>query len=1594
MPNPKPGARERIAAARQALAARIGPTNDGSQDVARLDAGFPILLVPVRLETRFGTDQDGPVLRVRIYPDDFAADLHEAALTDDERALGKQYWTDGWQPNDELNAWRALIRMLPEPRAAWVVASMTPTNMSSRPGAPPVFPNPAARPDVWTRAAYAKVLPDRWVVICTRGANSTTAVSKPVIEPLALTLSPSADASNPADVVDLSDGMTVDREMLWTIDYDEAEKAGMAVTISLKDDDARLGFERVIAVGVKSSLASKDPKAPQTGGAPAEGASRLAELLDAHHYGRGLAIVAQGTPTNNTAAGGSGYPPPDPDGTVSFAVERGAPLAADGTDGAALAAALGLPASTFDHIEGADRHEGDHARAMNGLLWPATGGYYLEQMLPPVSNAETTRQLESYFVQHVRGNGSLPLFRVDATPYGVLPVTSLDRWAARAGTTEPQALVAKVVGALRPKWTQQAGNVPRVGRTQDPDQDLLDILAGDASAREVWIRDVLGPVFVRNLADFLGADIGSWVQQANAVRAQLVALFNQLGEQPRIMEMLFSADAFRFRHPLVAPTPLSETDPLDFNYLRWLRSASLADVRDQNFPAGAAAPNALLYQLARVALLRQYANAAIDLSVRARAATVAERLDRELVGVAAGDATPTVWQRLDAKLPAVTRTESVGDYLQRSANAQRVVASGRAVAVTSIDGRSPGAVVEATPIASALENLEMLQGVPEAELDRLFGNTLDCAAHRLDAWATSLAAARLDELRASKPSGIHLGAYGWVENLVPAPQRNVVVKRPDGTQVTMQADSGGFVHAPSMDHASAAAILRNAYLTRRGDEQQRYALDLSSSRVRAARWLLACIREGQPLAALLGYQFERGLHEGHAPLELDQFIEPFRLRYPLPEVKGATSTDPAQSISPRNVVNGLDLRNAKRDDTLFSSLPVAPNNDERAAILAELAALDETLDGVADVLTSEAVYNLVRGTTEGAAASLDSLAQGVRPPDPGVSHTPRAGTLVAHRVGAVFGATPVASPGWDAIAATPRAAAEPCLDAWVGTLLGSPAQVRCDVTVADPSTANPDRQRVVTITFDKLGLHPLDLLAIVANADANAASVTANPHRDDASAKPSELDLRILNVALADPALADATLRGSASIAYVRDPAWAAATRSVGELLEMARAVNDVLQSARALQPSDLVTPEGAAGTTFVVDDADAAARVSTAKTALDQTKTALDAAVAAIPPVPPGGPEPDLSPLRDVLRRAAAFGIASAYPGAPNKTLDRAKALLDARIAALPNPPKPADMPPIRDALRRAATLGIAVGPKDVMVDATNRDVATTIGAANNASTSLGAAITTARQRDREALVALAKSVSAEMGRRSSGVAPANAAPDNAKAVFGGNFMLLTRFVPHEQVELQKALAYGPTLAPDDEAKRRWLAQAARVRVSLGRWRMVELYSSCIDAAPPPLSIAQLPHADPASWVALPFADESKRPPSGRVALAVVRSAKPAATDPWVGLLFDEWTEMIPAVQESTGVAFHYDDPGAEAPQTMLLAVPPKPDAKSWDLPTLLAILNETFDLVKVRGVHNDLLGDLGQLLPAVFAPVNAERETVSVDLSQARALSAAVRV
>ena len=82
--------------------------------------------------------------------------------------------------------------------------------------------------------------------------------------------------------------------------------------------------------------------------------------------------------------------------------------------------------------------------------------------------------------------------------------------------------------------------------------------------------------------------------------------------------------------------------------------------------------------------------------------------------------------------------------------------------------------------------------------------------------------------------------------------------------------------------------------TRRAANPQTLAVNLSSDRVRLALSLLEGIRNGQSLGALLGYRFERGLHDDHGLAEVDKFIYPLRKAFPLVGRRARADQDAAR----------------------------------------------------------------------------------------------------------------------------------------------------------------------------------------------------------------------------------------------------------------------------------------------------------------------------------------------------------------------------------------------------------------------------------------------------------------------------------------------------------------------------------------------------------------------------------------------------------------------------------------------------------------------------------------------------------------------------
>ena len=1451
------GARAAVVGARGELGDRLDGWlgEEPSIDIGRLRADTQLVLLPVRLETRFARAGHAGELLIRIYPDAIHASSHDPLLTEAERDLAIAFWQRAWA-GDEAQAWREVVRQIPAPRAAWIVRAAEPTNIGTRPEGEPVFPDVELRAHPWDRPSEAHLLPDRWLALAFRGDVQVRAgVSRPVVEPLAVGFDPQAP---PGQGVDISgDGLVLEDEVLWAVDFPRAEAAGMALRLPLAPADLEQGFDRLLVIGMKASLS------------PEDGQQRLAELLDGHHYAGGLAVLAQGTPTNNTEGAPSAYPPPDPDGARSFAIERGAPLDTPDGDGARLTRALGVPPSVVGHVAGADRREQVAARAMNQALWPVTFGYFLQQMLAPHVGADAIELGRHHFVDRVRGRGPLPAVRVRAQPYGVLPVASLDRWQPRRGADRADVRLPDLLRRLRPAWRAQAGNVPRVGRTADADADLLAILGMDASAREVRVRQVHGPDFRRNFFAFAGIDGATWEQAQIDFTGFLMPMLGFPEWNPRLLHVHFADAALRFRFPLVAPAPLSETAGLEavfgFDYIRWIREASIDDLRNERLPEGRQPPAALLYRMLRHARLAELARVGIDLQIKHGLATAAERHEPELVGIAVASATrPTIWQRFDRPIPPLTGTLTLGEFL--------------------VSGDAP----ETTTLREYEDALAALQGLPTAELERLFGETLDVSSHRLDAWITSLAAKRLDEMREASPGGVYVGAYGWVEGLRPEPAgRSRTTRLPDGRAAQVPAVSGGFIQAPSMQHAAAAAVLRNGHLTRSGEAGAAFAVNLSSARVRAALAVLDAVREGQPLGAVLGYRVERGLHDRR----VDWFIEPLRRRFPAVANKsGDPDTDGApDAIAARAVVDGVALRAAWVAGALdlgasdFFRAGMPPTAAERAAVEAELARLDETVDAVADLLTAESVYQLVNGNTAGANAGLDATARGTRPPDPEVAAQPRPGIPLTHRVMVVLGGAPPEAPGWTA-APTPRALAEPWVDGWIGRLMGDPHAARCRVRLELPAAGGaPPTHADVIVTLDALELRPLDVLAL-------ARAATEGP------APLAELDARVAEAALA----AGPPGARVAGISYARDPAWSLETvRAFAEIFEIARAADRLLAVSRPLAAGDLGAPEGSdpAGTGPVPDPlaGEAAARAGQARDRLAAARDALAQAA-------------DPAALRSALRGASRHGIAGAHPQA------------DAPDAALPA--------------------------------ATERALA-------------------------------------EMERRLAEAAGAPDAPAIVRAVLGPGAPFLPRLTPPRPEELAQALAAGPAMVGDADAPRRWAYQASRVRAPLARWRALALRAGALGTDVDDLSIAQLPHRPGAAWIALPFAPGGE-PRARTLSIAMRRLAAPAADEPWVGLLVDEWNEVIPATAPTTGIAFHFDSPGAEAPQAVLVAVPSAmaspargsdTNAAQWELADLVATLGETLDLAKLRGVDLELLGALGPLVPAVYLAANAANDTVSTD-------------
>ena len=547
-------------------------------------------------------------------------------------------------------------------------------------------------------------------------------------------------------------------------------------------------------------------------------------------------------------------------------------------------------------------------------------------------------------------------------------------------------------------------------------------------------------------------------------------------------------------------------------------------------------------------------------------------------------------------------------------------------------------------IAKFNESLDFLQSRTVGELGHAFKTTLDLYAHRLDAWITSLATKRLDEMREQAPQGLHIGAFGVVEDLLPDSVR----------PADQAADSLGYVHAPSLQQAATAAILRSGHLANRQAANGAFNIDLRSHRVKRAKRLLEGLANGQSMAALLGYRFERALRDA----QLSQHILELRRAFPLRPAGEKASSEAKEEIAARDVIDGVRLVAEYREKGIghvaASVLPLVLTAAEQARIAKIIDDLLDQMDSVADLLLAESVFQVAGGNMDGAGAAMLTLDKQQRPPETRVTETPHSTRGYTQRVVVAMQTDQLGA--WAGVADDDLAAGvEPRLNAWLAALLGDPANFVFGARVFDAVLDDSDPPKIVSWSDSgvkleaKLAELELSPLALVLGSEAQQAGGQ------------SEVQERIGAVFSAKARAQFGAAADSKAIVLQPDSPQAGKNGLVA-FESFAWLLRRLIEKARPLRRMDMVRAEDGVETEATLNDgefagvdlADLKQRLAVAEAPAQSAIAALAAAIVPVPTDPdalaaldPQAPATIamLGALQVALAEARVLGWRSALP-------------------------------------------------------------------------------------------------------------------------------------------------------------------------------------------------------------------------------------------------------------------------------------------------------------------------------------------------------------
>lgn len=1559
--------------------------------ITHLNDSLPFLLFPVRIETRFMTGGNQPELWLRIYPDDIAIHTHEKLLTEKELTEGISYWKalldaekngGGNKEDMKIAAWNILVQSFRPQRSAWIALQTKPSNWNNdlsevQSADDLIFPAAGlTKPDTWSRAPRVNILPDRFVITLYEGDVVTREVVGNII-PDELFVGP-----DPMD----SEGsfMTKDEKLVfgesfdWTSDFDKAIQYGMGFKIPITVSQASNGFSRILAFGINLSASAATSK------------KMVEDLIDNHHYSpKGFSLISQGSATNNTDDNSSAYTKNDSLNT-SYVTEAGVPLftESDECDGKNLADALGIdyaPLQNVLHSNGKDLKE---AVAMNTALYTSTLGYYFDTILKPVLNESQQEKLRDFFVDNVTGRGPLPAIRIGDQPYGILLTSNFDKWMWNSGTSSFDRAyydtgflngLYAILKNYNEIWKSKLSELAFVGKPHsDPSQTLMNIIGMQPNSASIYQRIGYSTDYLKNKDQFQYGGIYSKDMEKNMTsKLSTLNFLHSFGytaddngklKIPQLLRLIYqhyhtTLDAAN----IVDNVPLSETDGITYynqtakkNYLHWLAEINTLDILEkQDFGTGNKVPTALMYMQLRRSLSLQLHKASVlwlkkynfDVGFTLEAANFHNIRP-------AGDLTR--WEVMRAKVSVAApdhpqRNKQVSEYLLSS-------------------GKNED---EAVFLTSMKKSLAQLADLPTARLERCFIEHLDACNYRLDAWQTGLFNLRLSQQRQlqndNREKGVYLGSFGWVENVLPSGKRKLVtenvpekLKTKNNGPLFEYTDNGGFVHAPSLNHASAAAVLRSGYMSHASPENPDVmAVNLSSERVRRALFILDGMRNGQSLETLLGYQFERGLHDRgsaeDALKKLNLYIYNFREAFPLQyhHVLQQGTNTALESISANNVVNGVTLAENSAGFPFGAKGEVlSASSDERNAIISEKDKLSDTLDAVKDLLTAESVYQLVLGNFERAGALVNAVKDAIIPAALDVIDTPRGSHFsVTNRVVINFGqidALNITGNPWPAVAMTPRAKMEAGMNKWLGTVLGDPDKVAYTVSYLN-TMGLPQAAEVWTVS--QLSVQPIDLVYLTGNE--------LNTGEKDKTSS-SELESRIAYAYKRTHGLDDSV---TVKIEF-KQPEGIAGKQTFAEILPLLHMLRLLITDSRYLDAEDFEPHSKKSSADKnnpkALDDAELLSRVQqiqflftsnlnlvsglailaripdpgannllTGYNNLKDAFGALDKAKLTFEDIDFTFGNTEAAQLLDLLNAISNFGIADAFPRYSSVLTKETKASL---------------LEQARSIIRRMA--------------ATDKSVTAVLTAATS-------------------LAGIQQKISEYLRA--------------GKLMLQEAFNILPLFSFNNEADIQlsqgdavELLNYATSQLnmkyPVDE----WMQNAARVRPRLSRWDEIRSLYELNNSDELNIQAMQVPYRTRDSWLAVEYPETD--PVTGKPfnivhdTLSIVTHGNPfAPAAKQAGLLIDDWTEMMPVSKETTGITFNYNQPNAMPPQALLLAVTPEIKGH-WNWDDLIGILNDTFNRAKLRAVEPQNLDELMQpeiniLRPAVIADFSQHDLNLALD-------------